>query len=337
MKLRRRKNYYFSFFCGKVLKTSKGLEWKSNYLCCTKKNSMLSIDPKSLTIPVLHQYLLGAIGPRPIAFASTMDADGNPNLAPFSFFNVFSANPPILIFSPARSGRANTTKDTYNNVKIVPEVVINIVNYDIVHQMSLASSPYPAGVDEFKKAGFTPLPSEKIKPMRVAESPVQFECKVNEVIELGTEGGAGNLIICEVVQIHINEAILDEKGMIDQHKIDLVSRMGGNWYCRADKNSMFEIAKPITTCGVGYDQLPEDFRSSKVLTGNDLGQLGGIEEIPNETDVNEFKLLELSEFFVSLEDNPSELERTLHQKAKDFLAENKLEEAWMTLLSFNNG
>jgi flavin reductase (DIM6/NTAB) family NADH-FMN oxidoreductase RutF len=298
---------------------------------------MLSIDPKSIPVPKLHQYLLGAIGPRPIAFASTIDADGNHNLAPFSFFNVFSANPPIMIFSPARSGRSNTTKDTYNNVKIVPEVVINVVNYDIVHQMSLASSPYPAGTSEFVKAGFTALPSEKIKPMRVAESPVQFECKVIEVKELGTEGGAGNLIICEVVQIHINEEVLDGNGMIDQHKIDLVSRMGGNWYCRADKNSMFEIAKPITTCGIGYDQIPADIRNSSVLTGNDLGHLGGIEELPNETDVNEYKLLELSEIFVSLEDKPAELELALHRRAKELLADNKLEEAWMTLLSFNNG
>jgi hypothetical protein len=203
--------------------------------------------------------------------------------------------------------------------------------------MSLASSPYPADVNEFEKAGFTPLASEMIKPLRVAESPVQFECKVNEVIELGSEGGAGNLIICEVVKIHINEAILDENGMIDQHKIDLVARMGGNWYCRADKNSMFEIAKPITSCGIGYDKIPQDIVSSKVLTGNDLGQLGGIEEVPNETDVNEFKLLELSELFVSLEDKPADLELALHKKAQELLAENKLEEAWMTLLSFNNG
>lgn len=298
---------------------------------------MLSLDPKSLPIPVLHKYLLGAIGPRPIAFASTVDAEGNHNLAPFSFFNVFSANPPILIFSPARSGRTNTTKDTYNNVKAVPEVVINIVNHEIVHKMSLASSPYPAGVSEFLKAGFTPLLSEKVKPMRVAESPVQFECKVNEVVELGNEGGAGNLVICEVVQIHIHEDVLDENGMIDELKIDLVARMGGNWYCRANKNSMFEIAKPITTCGIGFDKIPEDILKSTVLTGNDLGQLGGIEELPTETDVNEYKLLELSELFVSLEDNPVKLELSLHQRAKELLAEDKLEEAWMTLLSFNNG
>ena len=235
---------------------------------------MLSLDPKELPIPKLHQYLLGAIGPRPIAFASTIDENGNPNLAPFSFFNVFSANPPILIFSPARSGRTNTTKDTYNNVKVVPEVVINVVNYDIVHQMSLASSPYPPGVSEFEKAGFTAVKSDLIKPFRVGESPVQFECKVNEVIELGHEGGAGNLIISEVVKIHINEAVLNANGMIDQHKIDLVSRMGGDWYCRSDQNSMFEIKKPITTCGIGFDVLPDDIRNSKILTGNDLIKLG---------------------------------------------------------------
>ncbi len=297
---------------------------------------MLTLDPKELPVPKLHQYLLGAIGPRPIAFASTVDAEGRSNLAPFSFFNVFSANPPILIFSPARSGRSNTTKDTYNNVKIVPEVVINVVNYDIVHQMSLASSPYSPGVSEFEKAGFTPLASDLIKPFRVAESPVQFECKVNEVVELGKEGGAGNLIICEVVKIHINEEVLDANGMIDQHKIDLVSRMGGNWYCRADQQSMFEIQKPITTCGIGFDALPADIKNSKILTGNDLGHLAGIEVLPDETEVNEYKLLELSDLFVSLEDNPTELERELHVKAQQLLKENKLEEAWLSLLSFNN-
>jgi flavin reductase (DIM6/NTAB) family NADH-FMN oxidoreductase RutF len=297
---------------------------------------MLSLDPKELPIPKLHQYLLGAIGPRPIAFASTIDENGNPNLAPFSFFNVFSANPPILIFSPARSGRTNTTKDTYNNVKVVPEVVINVVNYDIVHQMSLASSPYAPGVSEFEKAGFTAVKSDLVKPFRVGESPVQFECKVNEVIELGHEGGAGNLIISEVVKIHINEAVLNANGMIDQHKIDLVSRMGGDWYCRSDQNSMFEIKKPITTCGIGFDVLPDDIRNSKILTGNDLGHLAGIETLPNETDVNEYKLLELSDLFLTLEEKPAELEEKLHIRATELLKENKLEEAWMTLLSFNN-
>ncbi len=298
---------------------------------------MVTINPSEIPVPKLHHYLLGSVGPRPIAFASTVDEDGNDNLAPFSFFNVFSANPPIMVFSPARSGRTNETKDTYNNVKKVPEVVINIVNYDIVHQMSLASSPFASGVSEFEKAGFTPVASETIQPKRVAESPVQFECKVIEVKELGHEGGAGNLVICEVLRIHLKEEILDENGMVDQHKIDLVSRMGGNWYCRADEGSMFEITKPITTVGIGFDQLPEDIRNSSVLTGNDLGQLAGIEEIPNETDVNEFKLIELSDLFVSLEDAPAELEKELHLKAKALLAENKLDEAWMTLLAFNNG
>ena len=297
---------------------------------------MISIDPKNIEVPRLHRYLLGAIGPRPIAFASTIDTDGVPNLAPFSFFNAFSANPPILVFSPARSGRTNTTKDTYNNVKKVPEVVINVVNYELVHQMSLTSSPYPSNTDEFIKGGLTPVTSDLIKPFRIKESPVQFECRVNQVIELGDKGGAGNLIICEVLKIHISEDVLDEKDMIDQHKIDLVSRMGGNWYCRADESSMFEIPKPITTCGIGYDELPPDILNSQILTANNLGQLAGIESIPNETDVNEYKLLELSELFLSLEDDAPQLEIEIHKRAKLLLEKNNLEEAWLTLLSFNN-
>ncbi len=299
-------------------------------------SAIRTINPKDLAVPQLHRYLLGAVGPRPICFASTVDKNGVNNLSPFSFFNVFSANPPIMVFSPARSGRTNTTKDTYNNVKEVPEVVINIVNHEIVEQMSLSSSPYEPEVDEFVKSGLTPVKSELVRPMRVAEAPVQFECKVIEVKELGTEGGAGNLVICEVVNIHIKEEVLDDKGEIDQMKIDLVSRMGGNWYCRADKNSMFEIGKPITTKGVGFDQIPEDILSSSILTGNDLGKLGGIVEIPNETDVNEYKLVELSDLFVELEDEAEKLEIELHKRAKELLNQNKLEEAWMTLLSFNN-
>lgn len=297
---------------------------------------MKSINPKEIEIPKLHRYLLGSIGPRPIAFASTIDSKGNINLAPFSFFNVFSANPPIMIFSPARSGRTNESKDTYNNVKEVPEVVINVVTHDMVHQMSLASSPYDSDVSEFEKAGFTSLASDMITPPRVKESPVQFECKVNEVIELGDQGGAGNLIICEVLRIHLKESLLDQNEMIDQHKIDLVSRMGGNWYCRADKNSMFEIQKPITTCGIGFDALPTDIRNSSILSGNDLGQLAGIEQLPNETDVNEYKLLELSELFLSLEEDAVQLEIEIHKRAQDLLKRNLLEEAWLTLLSFNN-
>ena len=296
---------------------------------------MLTIDPKEIPVPKLHHYLLGAVGPRPIAFASTIDKDGNRNLAPFSFFNVFSANPPIMVFSPARSGRTNTTKNTFDNVKEIPEVVINIVNYSIVEQMSLASSPFEAEVDEFVKSGLTPIASDTIRPFRVKESPVQFECKVNEIIELGKEGGAGNLIICEVTKIHINEDVLDENGVIDQHKIDLVSRMGGNWYCRSNSDSMFEIKKPIMTVGIGYDSIPEDIRNSKILSGNDLGKLGGIEQLPDETDVNDHKLIELADLFVDLEDDQEKLELELHKLAKQELKEDKLKEAWMTLLAFN--
>ncbi len=301
------------------------------------EDNFVTFDPKALPIPRVHQLLLGAVGPRPIAFASTIDADGVPNLAPFSFFNVFSANPPILIFSPANSGRTGAPKDTYLNAKAHPEVVINIVNYSMVEQMSLASSPYAKETDEFIKAGFTKVTSDLVKPFRVKEAPAQFECKIIEVKELGDGGGAGNLIICEVVKMHFDPAVLTEEGQVDQFKMDLVSRMGGNWYCRSDKNSMFEITKPITTCGVGYDQLPADILDSTILSANDLGKLAGIEEIPNETDVNEYKLIELSDLFLSLEDNPQELEINLHQRAKDLLAKNELNEAWMTLLAFNNG
>ena len=297
---------------------------------------MLSINPKDIPIPKLHGYLLGAIGPRPIAFASTIDKNGNPNLAPFSFFNVFSANPPIAVFSPARSGRTNTTKHTYDNVKEVPEVVINIVTYSMVHQMSLASSEYAKGVNEFIKSGFTPISSDLIKPFRVKESPVQFECKVIEVKELGDQGGAGNLIICEVVKIHIDEKYIDEKGSINQQKIDLVARMGGNWYCRAHGESLFEIEKPLTALGVGVDKIPEDIRNSEILTGNNLGQLGNIEAIPDETEVNEYKLLELSDIYLKNEKSTESLKKALHQHAKDLLNQGNVNDAWKTLLSFNN-
>lgn len=297
---------------------------------------MLHFDPKELPIPQLHQLLLGAIGPRPIAFASTVDLDGNHNLSPFSFFNVFSANPPILIFSPARSGRTNETKDTYENVKVVPEVVINVVNMDIVQQVSLSSSPYASDVDEFIKAGFTALDSDLIKPKRVGESPVQFECKVIEVKELGTGGGAGNLVICEVIKIHVAEEVMNENGQIDQHKINLVARMGGNWYCNANEASMFEVAKPLTTIGIGFDQLPADIKTSVILTGNDLALLASVENIPDESAVNEYKLLELNEFFITLDNEPAKLEIALHENAKKLLDENKVEEAWLTLLAYNN-
>lgn len=296
---------------------------------------MLTIDPKELPVAKLHGYLLGAVAPRPIAFASTIDEEGNPNLSPFSFFNVFSANPPILIFSPARRGRDNTTKHTYENVKVVKECVINVVNYDMVHQASLASVEYPKGVNEFEKAGFTMLASEAVKPFRVKESPAQFECIVKDVVELGSGGGAGNLVICEVVKIHLDENILDENGRIDPVKIDLVSRMGGDWYSRA-KSGLFEVAKPNEKLGIGYDNIPADIRLSKHLTGNHLGQLGNVQTIPDETSVNEYKLTELADIFIEFENDAAQLESKLHQRAAELLNSGHVQDAWLTLLAFNN-
>lgn len=301
-----------------------------------KKESMRSFDPKDLKVPVLHGLLLGTIGPRPIAFASTVNDAGIPNLAPFSFFNVFSANPPILIFSPARRGRDNTTKHTYENAKLNREVVINVVDYAMVQQMSLASTEYPEGTNEFIKSGFTMVDSETVRPPRVAESPAQFECKVNDVVELGANGGAGNLIICEVTKLHIREDLLSEDLKVDQTKIDTVARMGGNWYSRAHGEALFEVEKPLQKLGIGVDQIPEDIRNSRILTGNDLGKLGNVETMPNETDVNDFKLTELSDLFVEYEDQATKLEELLHQKAKNYLDQGEVNEAWMTLLSFNN-
>ena len=250
---------------------------------------MLSFLPSDLATPKLHSYLLSAVAPRPIAFASTIDDKGQPNLSPFSFFNVFSANPPILIFSPARRVRDNTTKHTLENVQQVKEVVINVVNYDIVQQMSLSSTEYPEGVNEFDKAGLTMLKSDIVKPFRVAESPIQMECKVNEVVTLGDQGGAGNLVICEVVKMHINKDVLDENESIDQVKLDLVSRAGGSYYSRA-KSGFFEIPKPLSTLGIGVDALPDHVKNSHILTGNDLGLLGNVETLPEPNQIAEFKI-----------------------------------------------
>ena len=284
---------------------------------------MLSIDPKEIATGKLHGYLLGAVAPRPIAFASTIDANGNPNLSPFSFFNVFGSNPPIMIFSPARRVRDNTTKHTLDNVLATKEVVINIVNYDIVQQMSLSSTEYPEGVNEFEKAGLTMLASDKIKPFRVAESPVQFECKVKDVIFTGDEGGAGNLIICEVVKIHISEAVLDEDGAIDQHKIDLVARAGGSYYSRA-RDGFFEIPKPIATIGIGVDAIASEIKNSTILTGNNLGMLGNVAQLPNEKSVNNFRKEHPQ--FIGLETTKK------HTFAQEFLKKNDLESAWKVLL-----
>lgn len=287
-------------------------------------SNMIAIHPADLSTSKLHGYLLGAVGPRPIAFASTVDKNGRPNLSPFSFFNVFSANPPVLIFSPARRVRNNTTKHTLENIIATKEVVINVVNYDMVQQMSLASTEYEQGENEFIKSGLTMVPSDVVRPFRVGESPVQFECKVTKVEPLGKEGGAGNLIFSEVVKIHIKKSILDSQGGIDQFKIDLVARMGGNWYSRA-KVGMFEVPKPLSTRGIGVDSLPEPIRTSTVLSGNDLGMLGNVETLPGKKEVELFM------------DQHPELKKVavkqdLHKKAKEFLMNNDVSSAWKVLM-----
>jgi flavin reductase (DIM6/NTAB) family NADH-FMN oxidoreductase RutF len=284
---------------------------------------MLSIIPSEITTEKLHSYLLSTVAPRPIAFASTVDANGNPNLSPFSFFNVFSANPPILIFSPARRVRNNTTKDTLKNAAQTKEVVINVVNFDLVQQMSLSSTEYPEGVNEFVKAGLTMLESHCVKPFRVAESPVQFECKVNNIIELGKEGGAGNLIICEVVKMHINKDFIADDGTINQEKLDLVARAGGSYYSRA-KNGFFEIPKPLSSLGIGVDALPSEIQNSTVLTGNNLGMLANVATIPTKTDVNKFA--KEHPHFTNL----NTLKK--HTFAKEYLEKNDVLSAWKVLL-----
>jgi len=284
---------------------------------------MLSLDPKEITTGKLHGYLLGAVAPRPICFASTVDADGNPNLSPYSFFNVFGSNPPIMIFSPARRVRDNTTKHTLENILETKEVVINVVNHAIVQQMSLSSTEYAKGVNEFEKAGFTMLKSDVVKPFRVAESPAQFECKVMDVIHTGTEGGAGNLIICEVVKLHIADEVLAEDGSIDQHKIDLVARAGGSYYSRA-RNGFFEIPKPLSTLGIGVDAIPHEIRNSDILTGNNLGMLGNVEQMPTEDAVNNFAK-EHPEF-IGIKTSKK------HTFAQEYLEKNDVESAWKVLL-----
>ncbi|MCS6833679.1 MAG: flavin reductase family protein, partial [Flammeovirgaceae bacterium] len=259
------------------------------------------------------------IAPRPIALASTIDRQGNINLSPFSFFNVFSANPPILIFSPSRRVRDNTTKHTLENVLEVPEVVINVVTYNIVEQTSLASTEYDKGVNEFVKAGFTAIPSEKVKPPRVKESPVQFECIVREVKPLGTEGGAGNLVLSEVLCFHVHPSVLDEKGKIDTRKMDLVARMGGDWYCRAYGNAIFEVEKPIAKKGIGIDQLPDNIRTSHYLTGNQLARLANIEKIPDKASLASIAV-------------PKREALHPHQLAAQLLDEGNLLAAWKVLL-----
>ena len=289
---------------------------------------MVSLHPKDLSTGKLHGYLLSAVAPRPIAFASTIDEEGRPNLSPFSFFNVFSANPPIMIFSPARRVRDNTTKHTLHNVEAVKEVVINVVNHDIVHQMSLSSTEYPEDVNEFEKAGLTMLPSEEVKPFRVAESPVQFECKVNDIIKLGTEGGAGNLVICEVVKLHIADEVLNEDGTINQEALDLVARAGGSYYSRA-KAGFFEIPKPLRTMGIGVDALPEHVKNSMILTGNNLGMLANVDALPNQEEVDQF-VNDISERYPEIK---TASHRKKHKLAQNYLSFGDVESAWKLLLS----
>jgi flavin reductase (DIM6/NTAB) family NADH-FMN oxidoreductase RutF len=294
----------------------------------------MRIVPGEIKTGELHSYLLGAVSPRPICFASTVDAAGVPNLAPFSFFNVFGSNPTTLIFSPSRKVRDNTLKHTLLNIMETKEVVINMVNFEMMHQMSLSSCEYPKGVDEFEKAGFTKLASEKVKAFRVAESPVQIECKVRDIIETGKEGGAANLIICEVLVMHINDSVLDEKNHIDPNKIDLVARMGGDYYCRASGNAVFEVAKPNMQLGIGVDTLPDGIRNSTILTGNNLGQLANVHEMPFvDAAFNDDTLKNIIQYFSI---NPDEMEKELHRYAKTLLESGKVAEAWQVLLADEN-
>ena len=289
---------------------------------------MTSVLPSQINPVLLQSILQSAVAPRPIAFASTIDIDGNPNLSPFSFYNLFSTVPPILIFSPARRMRDNTIKHTLINCQNTKEVVINVVNYDIVQQMSLSSTEYANGVNEFLKSGLTQIPSDIVKPFRVKESPIQMECKVNQIIELGTEGGAGNLIICEVLKIHMQDNILDEFGKIDQTKIDLVSRLGNNWYSRANLG-LFEVEKPITTLGIGVDNIPDFVKKSTVFDGNDLGKLGNVDCLPNQEEINTF----VNNNFVVKGILSSDDVQKIHNKAKEFLNINDALSAWKVLLA----
>ncbi len=291
---------------------------------------MIDIKPSDIPLPQLHQYILGGVAPRPIAFASTVDEQGRPNLSPYSFYNAFGVNPTTLVFSPSRRGRDNTTKHTYDNVKKVPEVVINAVNWDIVEQMSLSSTEYPEGTNEFVKAGLTMQKSDRVRPFRVKESPVQFECKVREIIETGSEGGAGNLVICEILIMHIDEGILDEGGRIDPYKAKLVGRLGANYYTKAFGDAIFEVEKPLAKLGIGVDGLPEEIRNSTVLTGNDLGKLGNTEALPSEEELKEFGEQKwVKEWFASNRDDVS----VRHKKARELLDAGMVSDALKFLLS----
>jgi flavin reductase (DIM6/NTAB) family NADH-FMN oxidoreductase RutF len=291
------------------------------------------IDLKDLKIADRQYYLQTVVAPRPVCFASTIDKAGNINLSPFSFFNLFSTNPPIVIFSPSRRIRNNTIKHTLENVLEVPEVVINIVTYDMVHQVSLASCEFPKEVNEFEKAGFTAEPATLVKPPMVKESKVKMECKVVEVKPLGTEGGAGNLVICEVLRMHIDDSLLDDNKKIDQRKIHHIARLGGDWYCKVDETNLFMVPKPNTELGIGVDALPESIRNSKILTGNDLGHLANVNEMPViEPSFDDPHLKNIIQYYSI---NPDDMERELHTYAKKLLGEGKVKEAWQVLLALS--
>lgn len=295
---------------------------------------MKTIGPKDLPLAEFHNALLTAIAPRPICFASTIDAAGNPNLSPFSFFNIFGSNPTRFIFSPARRVRDNTIKHTLENVMETREVVINVVNYAMVQQMSLASCEYPKNVDEFTKAGFTPIASEKVKPFRVKESPVQFECKVVDIIETGKEGGAGNLVIAEMILMHIHPSVLTADGKLDQHKLDLVGRLGSDWYVRASGNALFEVPKPAKNLGIGFDQLPENIKYSKILSGNNLGMLANVEQLPDADTIAIFQHMNKELYAILNRDmDKADKQNALHQLASKLLNEGKVVDAWKVLLS----
>lgn len=289
------------------------------------------LDLKDLKPSEKQYYLQHVVAPRPVCFASTIDKAGNVNLSPFSFFNLFSSNPPIVIFSPARRVRDNSTKHTLQNVLEVPEVVINIVTYDMVQQVSLASCEYPKGVNEFAKAGFTEEAATVVKPPMVKESKMKMECKVIEVKPLGTEKGSGNLVICEVLLMHIDDSLIDENKKMDQRKIHHVARLGGDWYSKVDENNLFIVPKPNTELGIGVDTLPESIRNSTILTGNNLGQLANVHEMPLvDPSFDDSNLKQIIQYYSI---NPDEMEKELHHYAKKLLEEGKLREAWQVLLA----
>jgi flavin reductase (DIM6/NTAB) family NADH-FMN oxidoreductase RutF len=289
------------------------------------------IDLKDISTPERQNYLQHAVAPRPVCFASTIDKEGNVNLSPFSFFNLFSSDPPVVIFSPSRRVRDNSTKHSLQNVLEVPEVVINIVDYDMVQQVSLASCEYPKGTNEFTKAGFTEEPATLVKPPMVKESKVKLECKVIEIKPLGTNGGAGNLVLCEVIRMHIDDSILNEKKMIDQRKLHHVARLGGDWYCKVDETNLFIVEKPNVKLGIGVDVLPKHIRNSGILTGNNLGQLGNVHEMPViDPSFDDAHVKNIVQYYSI---NPEEMEKELHSYAKKLLAEGKVREAWQVLLN----